>query len=116
MNRLRTRVQRLERGCAFADWHRSWLRLMEEAGREVPLEPCALTALCTALDAQLQALSATLPVWLVTEAQIEAACEQTLQCLRFLLDTQVDVAQRTACYAALSAAAHREAHRRGIQA
>jgi hypothetical protein len=116
MNRLRTRVQCLERGCAFADWHGSWLRLLEEAGREVSLEPGALTALCTALDAQLRAIGTTLPAWLLTKAQIDAACERTLQCLRFVLDTQVHEGQRKACYAALSAAADREAHRRGSQA
>jgi hypothetical protein len=113
---LRTRVQRLECGLAFADWHRSCLRLLEEAGREVQLEPCALTALCLALDAQLQAIGATFPAWLLTEAQIDAAREQTVRCLRFLLDTRVEETQRTACYAAMSQAAQREASRRGMQA
>ena len=115
MSRLRDRVQRLERGGTFADFQQSCVRLLREAGREDQLLPSEIELLCTALSVQLQALSATVPAWIVTASQVETLVERTVRTVRAVLDTQVDASQREGLYAALSQAYTREARRRGAR-
>lgn len=104
MSRLSGRVSRLEQGGWFADFAQRCLRVLREAAT-------AVAQLCTAFDAQLNALRTTMPAWIKVGPQMTHLGKQLVQLLQDLVERQVDVSQRTGFSRALSEVLEREAHR-----
>jgi hypothetical protein len=111
MSRLSGRVSRLEQGGWFADFKQRCLRVLREAATAVELAPTEIEQLCTALAAQLCALSATVPAWIRAGPQMTTLGERTVGIVRAIVESHVDETQRSGLYAALSQAFDREAHR-----
>lgn len=111
MSRLSGRVSRLEQGGWFADFAQRCLRVLREAATAVALPPTAVEQLCTAFDAQLNALRTTMPAWIKVGPQMTHLGKQLVQLLQDLVERQVDVSQRTGFSRALSEVLEREAHR-----
>jgi len=104
MSRLAGRVSRLAQYGACADFAQRCRRVLREAAT-------AVAQLCTAFDAQLNALRTTMPAWSKVGPQMTHLGKQMVHMLQDLVERPVDASQRTGLSRALREAFEREARR-----